>query len=103
MEEAGAYQTYDRLLDELSDTLIPNLENFPAMGRLFLEHPVCSVEMANAVERLYTKLGDAEIREDLVADYLVLYAQIDTVIHLLSIKHQRQLSFNFQALWASNQ
>ncbi|MDD2926184.1 MAG: type II toxin-antitoxin system RelE/ParE family toxin, partial [Rhodoferax sp.] len=30
---ADAPQAFDALLDELSDTVIPNLERFPRMGR----------------------------------------------------------------------
>ncbi|TAJ79794.1 MAG: type II toxin-antitoxin system RelE/ParE family toxin [Gallionellaceae bacterium] len=99
LDGVDAHQAFDRLLDDLSDTLIPNLENFPAMGRLLLERPVCSVEVANAVERLQVKLDGGELREYLLTDYLVLYAQFDTVIYLLAIKHQRQLSFDFLSQW----
>jgi len=102
LAEVDAPQAYDRLLDDLSDTLIPNLEHFPTMGRPFLERPVCSVEAANALERLQSKLRGGDLREYLFADYLVLYAQFDDVIHLLSIKHHRQLSFDFQSLWPGN-
>lgn len=97
-----AAKSYDQLLDELADTLIPNLERFPAMGRCFLEHPVCSVEVANALGRLQSKLQGGELREYLFVDYLVLYAQFDDTIHLLSIKHHRELSFDFQSLWPKN-
>ncbi|MBI3222854.1 MAG: type II toxin-antitoxin system RelE/ParE family toxin [Nitrosomonadales bacterium] len=100
--KVDAAQAYDRLLDELSDTLIPNLEHFPALGRSFLERPVCSVEVANALARLQSKLHDGELREYLFADYLVLYAQFGDVIYLLSIKHHRELSFDFQSLWSRN-
>lgn len=96
LDGVDAPQAFDRLLDELSDTLIPNLENFPEMGRPLLERPVCSVEVSNAVERLRIKLDGSELREYLFSDYLVLYVQVDTVIHLLSIKHHRQLSFDFK-------
>lgn len=102
LADVDAPQAYDRLLDELSDTLIPNLEHFPAMGRPFLERPVCSVEVANALKRLHAKLHDGDLREYLFADFLVLYARFDDVIHLLSIKHHRQLSFDFQSLWPGN-
>jgi len=100
--EADAPQAYGRLLDELADTLIPNLEHFPAMGRPFLERPVCSVEVANALAHLKQKLHDGELREYLFVDYLVLYVQFGEVVHLLSIKHHRQLSFDFQSLWPEN-
>lgn len=102
LADADAPQAYDRLLDELSDNLIPNLEHFPAMGRPFLGRPVCSVEVANALERLHSKLQSGNLREYLFADYLVLYVQFGDVIHLLSIKHHRQLSFDFQSLWPIN-
>lgn len=102
LDGADALQVYDRLLDELTDTLIPNFENFPAIGRPFLARSVRSVEVANALLRLQAKLNDGELREYLFADYLVLYAQFGDVIHLLSIKHHRQLSFDFQSLWTLN-
>lgn len=89
LAEADAPQAYDSLLDDLADTLIPNLEHFPAMGRPFLKRPVCSVEVANALERLQSKLHNGDLREYLFADYLVLYAQFGDFIHLLSIKHHR--------------
>lgn len=94
-----APHAYDRLLGELSDTLIPNLEHFPAMGRPFLERPVCSVEAANALERLQSKLLGGDLREFLFSDYFVLYALSGNVAYLLSIKHHRQMSFDFQSLW----
>ncbi len=102
LTEVRAPQAYDLLLDNLADTVIPNLEQFPAMGRLFLERPAYSVEVANALARLQLKLGDDELREYLFGDYLVLYAQFGEAIHLLSIKHHRQLSFDFQSLWPRN-
>ena len=97
LAEADALSAYDRLLDELLDTLIPNLEQFPALGRGFLERPAGSVEAVNALERLQTKLRGGELREYLLADYLVLYARFDAEIYLLAIKHHRQLSFDFQS------
>lgn len=99
---ADATPAYERLLDELAGILIPNLEHFPAMGRPFLERPVCSVEVANALAQLQSKLHGGELREYLFADYLVLYVQFGEVIHLLSIKHHRQLSFNFELIWSRN-
>jgi len=97
LAEADALPAYDHLLDELLDTLIPNLERFPSMGRSFLERPAGSVEALNALERLRTKLLGGELREYLLEDYLVLYARLDTEIYLLAIRHHRQLSFDFQA------
>lgn len=91
------------MLDELTDTVVPNLERFPSMGRFFFEHPIRSVEASNGIDGLNAKLKavakDGEIREYVMSHYLLLYARFDATIYLLSIRHQRQLSFDFQALW----
>lgn len=100
---AEAPQAFDALLDELTDTVIPNLERFPGMGRLFLEGPAGSVETSNGVDGLKRKLeaiaGDGEICEYVMAHYLLLYARFDATIYLLSIRHHRQLSFDFRSFW----
>lgn len=101
--EANAPQAFDALLDELTDTVIPNLERFPVMGRLFFVRPIRSVEASNSMDALKRKLNviakDGEIREYVMPHYLVLYARFDATIYLLSIRHHRQLSFDFQAQW----
>ena len=101
--EANAPQAFDALLDELTDTVIPNLERFPGMGRLFFVRPIRSVEASNSMDALKRKLNviakDGEIREYVMSHYLVLYARFDATIYLLSIRHHRQLSFDFQAQW----
>jgi plasmid stabilization system protein ParE len=97
--EAEAPHAYDTLLDELLFTVIPNLERFPDMGRSFMNRPIRSVEVINAVRALQTKLQNGELREYLLSDYLVLYARYDETIYLLSIKHHRQLSFDFAGHW----
>lgn len=99
LTEAEAPRAYDALLDELLFTVIPNLERFPDMGRSFLERPTRSIEVLNAVTALQAKLRDGELREYLLPDYLVLYAHYDETVYLLSIKHHRQLSFDFADHW----
>jgi len=94
-----AQHAYDALLDELFFTVIPNLERFPDMGRPFMNRPIKSIEMVNAVTVLQTKLQDGELREYLLPDYLVLYVRYAETIYLLSIKHHRQLSFDFSGHW----
>ena len=101
--DAGVPEAFDVLLDELSATIIPNLERFPDMGRLFLNRSVNSVEVKNNLDRLKLQLNrlgkNAALREYVFSEYLLLYAQTDEIIYLLSIRHHRQLSFDFQALW----
>jgi hypothetical protein len=99
-------QAFDGLLNELLDTVIPNLERFPGMGRPFLNRAVGSVEATNALSALRNKLKAvlAEpdgLREYVMDHYLVLCVQIEGNVHLLSIKHHRQLSFDFEAHWGA--
>lgn len=104
--EAEAPEAFDGLLDELLETVIPNLERFPEMGRPFFRQLVRSVEVTNAVAALKEKLAtltaetDA-IREYVLKHYLMLYAVIGGTIYLLAIGHQRQLSFDFEGHWVS--
>ncbi|MEN9901403.1 MAG: hypothetical protein RL651_67 [Pseudomonadota bacterium] len=106
LQEAEALSAFDALIDELLGTVIPNLESFPDMGRLFFERPIYSVEVSNGIDSLQAQLkalGDGgQVREYVLVQYLLLYARFDNTIYLLSIRHHRQLSFDFQALWRPN-
>ena len=104
LTEAQAPQAFDSLLDELLATVIPNLERFPGMGRPFLNRAVGSVEATNALTalraKLQTLLADSNgLREYVMDHYLVLYAQTEGPVYLLSIKHHRQVSFDFESHW----
>ncbi len=102
LEENEATSAFDLLLDELAETVIPNLESFPKMGRPFLDRPALSVEAMGRVEKLRTQLdglgSGSDIREYVLSHYLVLYAVTETTVYLLSIRHHRQLSFDFEDL-----
>ena len=80
--EAEALRNYDTLLDTILETLIPNLEQFPKIGRPFLSGQPQSVESRVVIERLKTRIGRGEIREYLMGDYLILYALIGDAIYL---------------------
>ena len=107
LTEAEAPQAFDALLDELLDTVIPNLERFTGLGRPFFNRAIRSAEAANAIAALQSKLAltlgssAASLREYVMAHYLVLYVQVDDNIFVLSIKHHRQLSFDFEAHWGA--
>lgn len=104
LAETQAPQACDALLDELLETVIPNLERFPGMGRPFMLRQPRSVETTNALVTLRAKLlaltTDPEaLHEYVLKDYLLLYAQSGGAIYLLAIRHQRQLSFDFIGHW----
>ena len=91
-------QGFDRLLDDLGETVIPNLERFPAMGRPFLARQPESVEALARLENLEKRVAKldvkGELREYVMEEYLVLYAIMKSAIYLLFIKHQKQLAFS---------
>ena len=104
LEDNEATHAFDLLLEELTDAVVPNLERFPRIGRAFLDRPASSLEAAHRIEQLRAKLGaissGGELREYISTNHLVLYAVIETTVHLLSIRHHRQLSFDFEDLWS---
>ena len=90
-----------KLLTELAATALVHLRNHPRMGRNFLQRQSRSVDTetrAQKLDALLITLGTdaerAEIREYVMTDYLLLYALAGDVIHLLAIKHHKQLSFD---------
>ena len=98
---ARADRAYEVVIEELLDTVIPNLETFPDMGRPLFSRQAHSIEVSAAQTALRATLGKADLREYILKTTIVLYARIDQTIHLLAIKDQRQLSFDFDHLWAA--
>ena len=98
LADADAPQAYDRLLDGLRRTVIPNLRRFPRIGRRYLDNPPQSAEALAQLRALPPGAADA-LREYLHGDYLMLYTLTDSTVYLLSIRHHRQLSFAFATLW----
>lgn len=101
LTEADAGAAYDRLLAELRTTVIPNLRRFPRIGRRYLDQPPQSAEALAQLAALPAGAAD-RLREYLHGDYLILYtvATPGHLVHLLSIRHHRELSFQFSRLWA---
>lgn len=102
--EADAGFAFDDLLAEIRATVIPNLRRFPRIGRRYLANPPQSAEALAQLAALPAGAPDA-LREYLHGDYLMLYSvvdsspQVDATVYLLSIRHHRQLSFDFARLW----
>jgi hypothetical protein len=101
LTEADAGAAYGRLLDELRTTVIPNLRRFPRIGRRYLDQPPQSAEALAQLAAWPAGAAD-RLREYVHGDYLILYtvATPGHLVHLLSIRHHRELSFQFFRLWA---
>jgi plasmid stabilization system protein ParE len=104
--EADAGFAFDDLLAEIRATVIPNLRRFPRMGRRYLANPPQSAEALALLAAMPAGAPDA-LREYLHGDYLMLYLvedaspKTEATVVLLTIRHHRQLSFDFARLWPS--
>lgn len=100
LTEADAAFAFDALVDELRSTVIPNLARFPRIGRRYLDTPPQTTEALAQLAALPAGAPDS-LRVYLHGDYLLLYAAVEanTTVYLLSIRHHRQLSFDFSKLW----
>ena len=100
--EAQASFAFDDLLAELRSTVIPNLRRFPRMGRRYLVNPPQSAEALALLAAMPAGAPDM-LREYLHGDYLMLYAAMEAqeTVVLLTIRHHRQLSFDFARLGPS--
>lgn len=102
--EAEAGFAFDDLLAELRATVIPNLRRFPRMGRRYLANPPQSAEALAQLAALPAGAPHA-LREYLHGNYLMLYTVVEAspeanaCVYLLSIRHHRQLSFDFARHW----
>ncbi len=98
--EANAAFAFDDLVDNIRTTVIPNLRRFPRIGRSYLANPPQSAEALALLASLPVGAANA-LREYLHGDYLMLYTVIDEteIVYLLSIRHHRQLSFDFAGFW----
>ncbi len=100
LDEADAGFAFDRLLDDLEAQVIPNLRRFPRLGRSYARRAFLSAQAKAQLAGL-TEARAGRLREYLHGDYLILYAVDETgqAVHLLTIRHHRQLSFDFHGLW----
>ena len=102
LSEANADFAFDELVANIRATVVPNLRRFPRIGRPYLANPPQSAEALAQLASLPAGAANA-LREYLHGDYLMLYTIMDanTTVYLLSIRHHRQLSFDFAKLWPS--
>lgn len=94
---------YDRLHEEIETVAIARLERFPSMGRPFLDAKPDTFDALVRCELLAGRaLEDGVVREYMLKDYVILYVQTADVVSLLSIRHFKQTSEDFEHLWLSS-
>lgn len=108
--EQEAPHAYLALLEELRDTVVPNLARHLRIGRRFFARAGGSIESRERVARIQGQFSSIEVREVLSGDYLVLYGLTervskrgaDATVHLLAIRHHGELSFDFHDFWRAS-
>ena len=97
---AEAAPAFAALIDSLSDRVIPAMERFPDIGASFTARAPLSREGQVLFDRVVGLAGpDGEVRQWIEGEYVILYLVRGGSIFLLSIKHHRQLSFDFSGHW----
>ena len=100
LSQAGAEQAFDALIEDLDKRLIPALGRFPDLGASFVSKAPLSREGQVLFERVVALAGaDADLRQIVEGDYVILYLVRGRSLFLLSIRHHRQLSFDFHGHW----
>lgn len=101
--EADAAFAFDDLLVDLRAAVFPNLARFPRIGRRYLDNAPQSAEALAQLAALPAGAAQS-LREYRHGDDLMLYAAMDAraTVYLLSIRHHRQLSFDFAGLWPAS-
>ena len=91
---------FNALIEHLSIDALPTLERFPEIGAALMAKAPLSVEGRVLFERIAAMAGpDAELRQLIDGDYFILYLLRGGSLVLLSIRHHRQLSFDFSGHW----
>ncbi len=97
---AGASTAFDALVGRLATEVIPNLQRFPDLGANFLARAPLSAEGVALFEEVVKAAGPgSRVRQLIDGDYIILYLARGATVHLLAIKHHRQLSFDLVGHW----
>lgn len=100
LQEAGATLEFDTILRRLAEEIVPSVERFPEIGADFLERAPLSTDGKALFARVAALLGPGDsLRQLVVGDYILLYLVQDEGVVLLSIRHHRELSFDFAGHW----
>lgn len=81
---------FERAIGKLQDEVLPLLRLQPNVGRL-----ASGSSKQPIIERIRLRLGGGMLRELPVNDYMVLYLVGAKQVVLLSMRHQRELEFDF--------
>lgn len=100
LASTGAAPAFEALVDRLASELVPTLERFPQLGADFTTRAPLSLDGQALFERLIKLASPSpELRQLIEGDFVLLYLVRGDSLFLLSIRHHRQLSFDFAGHW----
>jgi hypothetical protein len=83
---------FDKLIEALTDEVIPLLEQQPGVGRPFLKRGF-SLRGAALLAHVKERLGAREVREHWFRGFLLLSLVGPRTVYLLALRDQRQLRY----------
>ncbi len=83
-------EAFERAVARLQDEVLPLLRQQANVGRLYGRNSPPPI-----VEKVRQRLGGGMLREVLVGEYVVLYLVRSKDVVMLSMRHQRELDFDF--------
>ena len=79
---------FEHAIGKLQDDVLPLLRQHPSVGRLYGPgRPI--------IEKVVSRLGEGVLREALIDEYVMLYLVGTKQIFLLSLRHGRELTYDF--------
>jgi hypothetical protein len=94
--------SFVRLVRLLADKVVPVLERFPAIGRRVVNSMPDTVDALLMGEELAVEInraGNGDLHEYVTEDYVLLYMYSEGTVTFLSIRHAKEISFEFYDLW----
>ncbi|WP_061179439.1 type II toxin-antitoxin system RelE/ParE family toxin [Caballeronia pedi] len=99
-------KSFLRLIEAIDKKVIPLLQRFPALGRRLLNSKPDTVDALLAIEEIaeMTKAGgvrQGELHEYVFDNYVLLYLLSGDAVTFLSLRHTKEISFEFRDLWGA--
>ena len=97
-------RSFLRLVEAIEKKVMPLLRRFPAIGRRVFNSKPDAVDTLLVMEELAELMqargwGPGDLHEYLFDDYVLLYLLSNDVVTFLSLRHTKEVSFDFSDLW----
>ncbi|MBL8951116.1 MAG: type II toxin-antitoxin system RelE/ParE family toxin [Myxococcaceae bacterium] len=95
LDDAGASQRFEELVDDLLERVIPLLESTPALGAPLSNHTLTE-ESRLLLDKISRQVSATAARQLVRGDFVMLYVVSEQRVHLLAVRHHREANFRFE-------